>query len=130
MKLRKVYPKARISTKDGLPESEIRLLRDKYYNCPHCNKRTLIRSTAVSPMERSHFRKAKGTQVFDDTTQKAFDNLGTLMQFPVGADRILDAYDFLCHGCGRPVRFLYEEFERAMGSEISAVVYQVIERAD
>ena len=130
MKLRKVYPKTRISTKDGLPESEIRLLKHKYYKCPHCNKRTLIKSTEVTPMEFSHLARQKTIPVFEDAVRNTFDKLGTLMQFPIGADRILDTYDFFCKGCARPVRFLFEESERAMGSKISAVVYQIIEKAD
>ena len=125
MKLRKVYPKERIATKDGLPKSEIRMLNSKYYKCPHCNKRTLIKSSEVSP-----FAREKTAPDFEDHIRKAFDKMDTLMKFPIGADRILDAYDFLCKGCGRPVRLLYEESERGMGSELSAVVFQIVEKAD
>jgi DNA-directed RNA polymerase subunit RPC12/RpoP len=124
MNLRKVYPLERFSVKNvGVPTASIRLEKSKYYKCPHCGRRTLVRHREVSP-----FANTKTPPDFDAKTLEVFDDMGTVMSFSVGSDRILDTYDFFCKGCSRPVRLLYDEQERGMGGFWSTVIHQIVER--
>lgn len=126
MKLRKVYPLERFSVKNvGSPTASIRLEKSKYYKCPHCGARTLVRPKEVSP-----FAKKKTPPDFDTRTLRLFDDMGMVFSLSTGSDRIMDTYDFFCNGCTRPIRLLYDYQERGMGGFWSAVVYQIIEVKD
>ena len=124
MQLRKVYPLERFSVKNiGVISASLRLDKSKFYTCPNCNTKTLIRHNEVSP-----FAKKKLTTEFDKKTLKLFDDMEKIISFPIGSDRIMEEYDFFCRRCRRPVRLLYDEQERGMGGVISAVIYQIIEQ--
>lgn len=125
MKLRKVFPPERFSMdRRGHPAAAIRLERSKYYRCPHCAARTLVRHREVSPFARN-----KTPADFDQATQDCFDRAGTTSDFSIAPERPLECYDFFCSGCKRPVRLLYEEQERGMGGFWAAVVYRIVEVA-
>lgn len=125
MRLHKVYPLERISKKNtGVATASIRLDKSKYYVCPHCHSRTLIRHQEVSP-----FANKKTPKDFDESILESFKQFGTTQSFSIGADRTLESYDFFCRGCQRPIRLLYDFQERGMGGRWSVVVYAIIEQA-
>ena len=123
MNLRKVYPLERFSAKNvGILTASMRLKKSKYYTCPHCASRTLVRHNEVSPVANR-----KTPPDFDAKTRKSFDAMGRVMSFSIGSDRRLDTYDFFCKGCDRPVRLLYDEQEPGMGGSWSAVIHRIVE---
>jgi hypothetical protein len=125
MELRKVDPHKRFSLKNvySYTTATVWLIDSRYYKCPHCNKKRIVRHMEVSP-----FAKKKTPLDFDPETLKVFDDMGTKISLPFEETKILDKYDFYCKGCGRPVRLLYEELERGMGASLRAAVYRIIEQ--
>ena len=84
--------------------------RSRYYHCPHCTARTLV--------------KARGLDIFNPPRSPFPDDL----QATFGAvPESRAALDFYCRGCSRPVRLLFWGQERGMGGWWYGYVTTVLE---
>ena len=89
--------------------------QDRYYRCPACGRRTLVRFRdldAFNPRPSS----------FPEELQRVFDRVET------GSHEA--TFDLRCGGCGRPVRLVYWMQERGMGGPWDAYVMWVLELPD
>ncbi len=101
----------RVNGRPGHGLQPLRLAgQGRYYRCPRCGARTLIRSARLD-----YFNPP--TSPFADDLRRRFG--------PVPADRC--AYDFRCRGCASPVRLLLWAQERGMGGPWDCLVGTVIE---
>ena len=89
--------------------------QDRYYQCPACGRRTLVRFRDLDA-----FKPAPSS--FPEELQHVFDRIKT------GSHEA--TFDFWCGGCGRPVRLVYWMQERGMGGPWDAYVTRVLELGD
>ena len=124
--IRKIRPAHRFSIRAGgrriVDERPIVLRgRSKYYFCPRCGGRTLVRWRELD------FRNVDGEwplppeSPFPEALERRFD--------AVEVDEQAFPYDFYCQACDAPVRLMFWNGERFMGGPLYPEVFWVLEIA-
>jgi hypothetical protein len=104
----------RVSGKLRVGPSDVRFPgRSRYYHCPHCGARTLVRWQKLDVFNPPE-------SPFPPELEAAFGE--------VPDNRA--SFDFFCRGCGRPVRLLFWSQERGMGGPWYPFVTAVLEVDD